>query len=224
MSPAKQEVIFQLMETSFILAFNYPEFRVIMEKARGQKHKTDGRRRSRYFASFLMNVCHFSFLTFEQLSFRSLWTNNCYTKEMTVRFKKHHQCCNVENILLNHPMEKSTYSINRYMLSSMIPSTRPTISPVAITISHENCFVWLDFGKWGRTDGRCVKIVGRPSGSKTILKLFAVQEQRVEKQMSWKYAPGFRLSLDRLWQNKFLLYLKCTMSYEEEYFKHTFYF
>ena len=35
----------------------------------------------------------------------------------------------------------------------MIPSARPTVSPVEITIITEICFVRWDFENWGRTDG-----------------------------------------------------------------------
>ena len=64
---------------------------------------------------------------------------------------------------------------NTRQVSSMIQSTRPTVSPVANIVF--SCFVLLDFEKWGRTDGctdvRHVKkqlflpdvTVGRPSGS-----------------------------------------------------------
>ena len=36
-------------------------------------------------------------------------------------------------------------------VSSMIPSSRPTVPPILIAISLENYF---DFETWGRTDGR----------------------------------------------------------------------
>ena len=52
---------------------------------------------------------------------------------------------------------KNKWNLKIRQVSSMIPSARPTIPSVAITIfTHENCFVLLDLEEHSRTDCRMV--------------------------------------------------------------------
>ena len=44
-------------------------------------------------------------------------------------------------------------------MPSVIHSARPTVSPVAILFSLENCFVLRDFEMWGRTDRQHVRYI-----------------------------------------------------------------
>ena len=87
--------------------------------------------------------------------------------------------------------EKEERNRRKVLLSSMIPSARPTVSPVAITILTWDLFCFRDrlFEKWEQTPR--VKIVitaGRPRGSKRELR---------EKKVLFLYSYFFFLCLKR---------------------------